>query len=181
MKKPEYKYELDLETSLQEVINDTTLLRPEKAISIINNKHSQYRFIDLRNPAEFTKGHLESAINIPFKDLLSQEYESILNQEEFVNVLYAETELEAKEAKLLLRQIGYINNIVMLGGYQFVTNFIMDGYKTKSGLYPDDKTAYDYAKIVKNTKGYAKIDQEIKPKKVLVKTRKVETQVAGGC
>lgn len=181
MKKPVYKYELTIENALLEIVNDSDLLRPEKAVSIINNMHPQFRFIDLRNPAEFNKGHLDGAINIPFKDLLADDYKEVLNQDEKINILYCNSEMESKEAVLLLKQIGYINNKVLLGGYQFITTYILDDYKTKAGIYPDDKAAYDYAKVASETKGFSNIEQKSVPKKVVIKTQRVKSTVAGGC
>lgn len=182
MKKPEFEYKISAENTLDKVINDTDFIRPEKAMAIIQNKHPQYRFVDLRNPDMFEKGHLEGAINIPFKDLLNKNYKNILNQSEFINVLYCSNELRSKEAWLLLIQIGYKNNKVMLGGYDFVTDYILDGYETKMGSYPNDKPLYDYAKVVKETKKspVESAPTTIAPKPIIVKERK-QSKVAGGC
>jgi rhodanese-related sulfurtransferase len=174
-------YAISAEENLSEILYDSDLMRPENAIAIINSNHPQFRFIDLRTPEEYNSGHLESAINIPFKDLLSDEYIETLDQEKYVNVLYSSNELLAKEATMLLKQLGYLNNRALLGGYYFITTYILDGYETKYGRYPDDKAAYDFKKIAEETKSFSDVSTELKPPKKTKKIKKVETEVAGGC
>lgn len=148
---PKIKYRLSTEKMLTVTIEKKDLIRPPEFMHIYFSKDSTYRFIDLRSAHEFLIGHLDGAVNIPVHKLLDDEYEEILNQDNKINILYYSDQCGACGPWMILKQIGYPNNKILQGGYNYVTKSIIDEYKPMSGNYSAEKPKYDYAKVIKNT------------------------------
>lgn len=145
---------LSTDEMLNEVKNyDKNTIGPEKLIDILQNNDSLYRFIDLRNPKEFAKGHIENAINIPLQNILNEEYSDIFNQDKKINVLYFSDHRGACTPWMLLTQVGYKNNKILLGGYDFVKTSIIDNFSPMTGNFKDEKAKYDYNEVISKLKG----------------------------
>ena len=70
--------------------------------------------IDVRNPAEYEKGHLEQVVNIPYQDLFLKT-EKLLPDKERKVILYCATGKRSLLAKMLLDRKGY-KEVNYLGG-----------------------------------------------------------------
>ena len=183
MKRPSVQYRLSTEEILTKAMEMKHVVRPPKLLDILYNKKELYRFIDLRPADEYIKGHLEGAINIPLNKLLSEEYRNILNQDEKINVFYCSRFCEACGAWMLLTQIGYKNNMVMQGDYEYVTEHIIKDYSPMSGFFQDEKPYYDYAKIAKKGGGGGSAANASAPKAPAIKIKKrgKQEEEEGGC
>jgi len=181
--KKDNPYKLSTEETLSDALTDKDYIIPEKLKDLLKTDVDKYRLIDLRNPYDFEKAHLENAINIPFKDLLSPHYTKILNQGEKINILYADNEHLPNQALLILKQLGYKNNCILGGGYDYLMQNEQNDTIRKY-YFPDDKPLYDYAKITGET-GKSDIPKETateskEPVKIIKKERRTN-KVAGGC
>lgn len=143
------KYAISAEEALQAYLAKEDILSVEKMANILLCKHAHvYQFIDLRTPPEFLKSHVPGAINIPAKNILDMEYYDILNQDEKINVLYCRGKNEATNIYMILKQLGFKNIKVSLGGYDYIETFMLNHYGVKSGDYNDEKPKYDYLRLV---------------------------------
>lgn len=148
-KEPRKKYKLTSQEALEAYISKEDILSIEKVANILLCKHEHhYQMIDLRTPPEFIKGHIENAISIPAKNVLDMEYFHILNQDEKINVLYCRGKNQAVNIYMVLKQLGFKNIKVALGGYDYINDFIVQKYGIKSGDYNDEKPKYDFMKLV---------------------------------
>lgn len=143
------KYKLTSQEALEAYINKEDILSVEKMANILLCKHEHhYQMIDLRTPPEFIEGHIEGAISIPAKNVLDMDYFHILNQDEKINVLYCRGKNQAVNIYMILKQLGFKNIKVALGGYDYINEFIVQKYGIKSGDYSDEKPKYDFMKLV---------------------------------
>jgi rhodanese-related sulfurtransferase len=155
MKRETHKYTITSENMLKQLLENKHVITPEMFMDIYFNKDSSYRFIDLRSSPEYLKGHLDNAVHIPLHKILDKENEKILNQDEKINILYHSDHCRACGPWMVLTQIGYKNNRILLGGYDYVKKYILDDYSPMSGGFSEEKAKYDYSKIVNETSGSA--------------------------
>ena len=183
MTSPKYKYEKSTEEMLSIVLERNDVIRPQKFMDITYNDDKLYRFIDLRSAHDFIKGHLPGAINIPIHKLLADEYNEILNQDEKINVLYYTDQCGACGPWMVLEQLGYKNNKILQGGYDYVKKYIIEQYSPMSGNFSSEKAKYDYAKIINETSGGSTTQSSSKSTaaKPVIKKKKAEKEEGGGC
>jgi rhodanese-related sulfurtransferase len=179
MNKPNLKYEVSAEEMLEISLNREDVVRPPEFMHIYYSKDTSYRFIDLRPADQYLISHLEGAVNIPLHRLLDDEFKNILNQNEKINVLYYSDQCGACGPWMILKQIGYKNNKLLQGGYDYVRKNIIEEYQPMSGNYSAEKAKYDFAKIIKNTPSSGS-DINIGNIPIVV-TKKKKEREAGGC
>lgn len=173
-------YVIGLEETLTLMTSSIDRIEAEKVAEIIYKNDSQFRFIDLRNPTEYIKNHVPGAVNVPGNAVLSDEYIDILNQDEFINILYCETAMKANEAWIMLKQKGYSNNKVFYGGFDFIENHILNKYSPKSGNYNDEKPAFNFKEIM-NAGGSGGAQEQSAPAAAPMVASKKKKSVEGGC
>ena len=184
IKQPEKEYLITESEMLEELLTFKQTIGPDKIVDILFEKDSLYQFIDLRSTPDFINGHIEGAINIPLSHVLDKKYESILNQAEKINILYYSDHCGACGPWMVLSQLGYKNNKILLGGYDYVNEHIIKNYAPLSGNYKNEKAHYDFAKVVNETAGSKnssiESNNDDKPKILPVKKKKKEAE-EGGC
>ena len=151
--KPKHHYRTDTEKMLVKTLQHDYIIRYDKFFDIYHNQDSLYQFIDLRSAHDFQVGHLPGAINIPLSKILNKEYKDIVNQDKKINVLYYSDQCGACGPWMILTQLGYKNNYVLAGGYDYVTEHIIDEYSPMLGDYSAEKAKYDFKKVINNTAG----------------------------
>jgi rhodanese-related sulfurtransferase len=184
MPKQKKSYKLSEEQMLVQLVSHEGVLGPEKIVDLIYQPDDKYQFIDLRSAAEYLKGHLPNAINIPVEHIFDKEYQQILNQQDKINVLYASDHAAACGPWMILTQLGYKNNQIMLGGYNYVNQFIINQFAPMSGNFKDEKPKFDFANIIKQTSGGTAAStnsQTDKSSGSPVTKKKKEAKSSGGC
>ncbi|MFN8256589.1 MAG: rhodanese-like domain-containing protein [Bacteroidales bacterium] len=184
MPKPGKTYKISTQQMLGELISLEGIAGPELIVDLIYNPNDGYRFIDLRSTPEYLMGHLPNAINIPVNHLMDKEYEKILNQKDKINILYASDHADACGPWMILYQLGYKNNKIMLGGYKYVNDNIINKYAPLSGNFKDEKANSDFAKIISQTSGSNvsnSASANDKPTNAPVVKKKKEAKSGGGC
>jgi rhodanese-related sulfurtransferase len=178
----ESKYALSLSETLNMATSKADVLSAKELANIILQKDTvNYIFVDIRTPQEYIVWHVSGAVNIPAKDIFSSEYQDILNNS-MIKILYCKGSHQAMNTYTELKQLGYKNIKVSLGGYDFIKNHIIDTLSLKKGIYNEDTALYDYAKIVKETAGVGAVgnlNTKTTKKKIVKKRRK--KGVEGGC
>ena len=160
------------------------LSEDEFADIVILQDTVNYQFIDVRSAHKFIESHLPDAINIPLtKKFLCNENMQQLNQDEKMLVLFGKNSSQAVATFLLLKQLGFKNMKVALGGCHYSKGYLMNSFGMRTGAYNDEAPRYDYAKIVAETSGaggaVVSTSSAAKPKKKAVKRKK--KAVSGGC
>jgi sulfur-carrier protein adenylyltransferase/sulfurtransferase len=139
-------YKLTATQLLNEVKAGTQFVVPDEVADQIIKKDPSIQLIDVRNPNEFNKYSLPGAINIPLQDILAEKWTEILDQGSKMNIFYSNGSLEAIEAWMITRQLGYQNNYVLKGGLNYFGDLILNPQQPPT-TNPDEEIAkYDFRK-----------------------------------
>ncbi len=177
---PDYQLSVEeMKSKLKEY--DNNQISPEEFIEIYYSNDSLYRFIDLRNPREYANGHLPNSINLPLDDLLNEEFVEILNQDKKINVLYHDNHCLACAPWMLLSQMGYNNNKLLMGGYGYVKANIIDNFSPMSGSFKSEKAKYNYKEVINNASGGGSTSETSATVAPIVPVKKHEKEEEGGC
>lgn len=106
-----------------------------QATEFLNNIHSTHRYltsddlahriidedpmvflVDVRSEAEFNAYHLPGAINIPFDQILDENWNAHLNQEIVDVIFYSNDDVYSEQAWALCKQQGFKNLFILEGG-----------------------------------------------------------------
>lgn len=183
IKQPEKEYQISETQMLEKLLSYQDLVSPDKIMHILFEKDSLYQLIDLRSTPDFMNGHLDGAINIPIHHILDKKYDDILNQDKKINVLYYSDHCGACGPWMILTQLGYKNNKILLGGYDYVNEHIIKNYSPLAGNFKNEKPQYDFAKVISETSGGKSkpvSTESDKPVNLPVKKKKKEAS-SGGC
>ncbi|KAF0131802.1 MAG: hypothetical protein FD155_326 [Bacteroidetes bacterium] len=137
-------FKLTAQQILDELKSGTQYLDADMVAKMIVDKDPVLQLIDVRPQSEFEKYSLPGAINIPLDNLLSTEFQDILNQDMMTNVFYANGSTRANEAWMLVRQLGYENNYVLMGGLNYWFETIMNPQKPATTSSDDELAKYDF-------------------------------------
>jgi len=140
--------------------------------------------IDIRTAFDFSKGHLEEAINIPLTSLLEKSSLAIFDKaktDSITAVLYGKSAMDANKASTFLRQIGYTNTKVIA----IETSF--DSYELTSKEISPETLLADIPSFIKKSNERKKvvikktIIKKPKPRKVIPIKKKKKYESEGGC
>lgn len=146
-------YKLTAPELLSEVNTRTQFVTPEVVADMIVKKDPTLRLIDVRGQDEFEKYALPGAINIPLSDLLADQWVDVLNQDTKMNVFYSTGTIQANEAWLITRQLGYKNNYVLEGGLNYWFDVIMNPQKPATTSADEELAKYDFRKAASQALG----------------------------
>jgi len=186
IKRPKLTYQLNSDEALTEALSLMDEYFPEEIPMLIEYEDPAYQLIDIRNPYEFLKGHIETAINIPVYSII--DYENLeffkeLATDSVTIILYGYNQLEANAPWLLLKQLGYNNIKVLLGGYDYYRNGPIDFYDMpETPDYLVEEAKYDFADIIYQASlGQPEKETRTGPEVVVPTRRKKKSVVEGGC
>lgn len=179
-------YKLTAEELLSEVKEGTQFMTPDAVAQLMVEKDPSLQLIDVRSSHEFEKFSLPGAINIPLENLLSAEYEDILNQDVKVNVFYSNSSNVANQAWMITRQLGYQNNYVLEGGLNYWAETIMNPQKPAATSPSEEMARYNFRQGASAALGGASVEQAAAPESKAaavpaVKAQKKKKSVQGGC
>lgn len=179
------QYKLTADELLEEAVSYEPYIHPDNVADMLINEDPVLQLIDVRTPDEYEKFHLPGAINIPLPDLLSEEYEDLIDQDTKMNVFYSNGSLKSNEAWMITRQLGYKNNYVLQGGLNYWAEVIMNP-EAPDQTSPDEEIAkYNFRKGASQALGGGTIEKnevDIKvPPKPVIKKKPERKRVSGGC
>lgn len=137
-------YKISADVLLQEIKSGAQYVSPDEMADLIIQKDPSIRLIDVRPVNEFEKFSLPGAINIPLEDILSDEWTDILNQDVVTNILYSNGTVEANEAWMLIRQLGYQNNYVLKGGLNYFAETIINPAPPAANSPDEELARYEF-------------------------------------
>ena len=178
-------YKLTANQLLEEVKEGAQFVSTDQIADMIIQKDPSLQLIDVRSSDEFDKFHLPGAINIPISGILSDEWEAYINQDVKMNVFYSNGNTTSNEAWMITRQLGYLNNYVMLGGLNHWAETIMN-HKQPAATNPNVEFArYDFRKGASQALGGGTLESSEGSSNAAVpppiQTRPKKKRVAGGC
>ena len=127
----------DAELIAKQIVDREDHINAEQLGQLIIDKDPDYLLIDVRKPQEYSNFHINSAVNIPLKELFKPEFITSLDPENFL-ILYSNGGTHAAQAWVLLKQQGFSNMAVLLGGL----NYWVDVYSNPTppeGVHADSE------------------------------------------
>ena len=181
-------YKLTANQLLLEIKEGTQFVSPDEVADMLVQKDNTLQLIDVRSKDEFDKFSLPNAINIPLSDLLSPDYEEILDQGIKMNVFYSNGSTQSNEAWMLCRQLGYHNNYVLQGGLNHWAQTILNPEAPAQTSPNDELAKYDFRKGASQALGGSSVaSQTTAPSgaapalKNIVPKGEKKKRAAGGC
>lgn len=179
-----HPYKLSPTELLEHVNSGMQYFSPDEVAHMIISKDPSLVLIDVRSEDEYEKFHLSGAINIPLSSLLEDQWKNYINQDLRYNVFYSNSTVNANQAWMLTRQLGYKNNYVLQGGLNYWVETIMNPEKPGS-TSPDEEIArYNFRKGAGQALGGgADVETSSQPAPELPKIapRPQKKRVQGGC
>lgn len=180
-------YKLTAEELLTEVSEGRQFMAPDEVAKMLVDKDPTLQLIDIRSSSEFEKFSLPGAVNIPLENLLSPDFEEVLNQDIKLNVFYSNSSNAANQAWMITRQLGYKNNYVLQGGLNYWAETILKPEKPAETSPNEEIARYNFRMGASQALGggldAAATSPSVKsdaPKPVIQKTKK-KKGAAGGC
>jgi sulfur-carrier protein adenylyltransferase/sulfurtransferase len=178
-------YKLTAQELLNEVNTRNQYITTDAVADMIIKKDPAYRLIDVRSQDEFEKFSLPGSMNIPLNDLLSDQYADILNQDIKMNIFYSNGTLNANEAWLITRQLGFNNNFVLEGGLNYWFDTILNPQKPASTSPDEEFAKYDFRKSAGLALGGGAVqvskEETTASAKPAIKAAGKKKKAAGGC
>jgi rhodanese-related sulfurtransferase len=186
LSKPRLNYAITPEETVILAGSEEGFVYPYELEDILNKTIDTIVLVDIRNTFQFGRGHIPGAENISSVELISKE--NIKRLEDLkksgqVVLLYANNLAEANGPFMLLRQIGFDNVKVLMGGYSYYKIWkdqLADSYSDDSYFMgtPD----YDFAEVAKSKSVANNDDSTSETKAAIVVDRKKKSKIAeGGC
>lgn len=180
---PRLKYAQSPEQTIEMVVWDEGSVFPYELEEVLDGTIDTVLLVDLRNNFKYGKGHIPGSENISSGELLNEDnIERIrqLKEDGIAIVVYADNQLDANGPWMVLRQLGFDNVKILLGGY----NYYSEWEDNLGDSYADDAyflggADHDFTEVASTSI----LENEESDNKTQVKfTRKKKTAVAeGGC
>lgn len=179
-----HPYKLSPTELLEHVNSGMQYFSPEEVAHMIISKDPSLVLIDVRSQDEYEKFHLNGAINIPLSSLLEDQWKDYIHQDLRYNVFYSNSTVNANQAWMLTRQLGYKNNYVLQGGLNYWVETIMNPEKPGS-TNPDEEIArYNFQKGAGQALGGGaemETSTQSSPELPKIAPRPQKKRVQGGC
>lgn len=184
--KPDFEYGITIGETLEQILSFEDEMTPEEASEIVLNETPGYKFIDIRNPYKYVKGNIEGSVNIPFQNLLANENISFFEQmqnDSVVLVIYGWDQTEANGPWMILKQLGFNNVKILMGGYGYYSGETFDMfYESEIPQYFVEEPLYNFGEIMESYSNGSAGNEENSNTEVLLPVRKKKkTATEGGC
>jgi len=177
-------FKVSADDILKEFQGRAQFISPDEIASMIISEDPALQLIDLRTAEEYQEFHLPGAYNIPFSDLLKDEFRFIIDQDLRINVFYSNGSVTASEAWMITRQLGYNNNYVMEGGLNYWAETIMNPERPDATSPNEELARYNFRMGVGAALGGGVIETEASPPDVelpAITKRPQKKKAQGGC
>ena len=177
-KRPSHLYTESVDKSLELVANSDYILTQQEIQDL------DYVLIDVRSNIEYSKGHIEEAVNIYAPEILDAENSDLLKELKEKNrtvILYGTNPNNALTPLMLLQQLGF-NNVKLLG---VDLTYNQDKLVVNDSKLEENK--HDVKKFIEESVKKATVKPKPKPKpkpvvkEVIPKKKKKKMPVEGGC
>jgi len=175
---------MSAEEMIEEFNGRYQFISPDEIADMMISEDPNLQLIDLRSESEYREFHLPGAVNIPFTDLLDDEYRYLVDQDLKINVFYSNGSVTSNEAWMVTRQLGYRNNYVLEGGLNYWAETIMNPDRPEQTSPNEEIARYNFRKGAGAALGGGSIEPATEmPEPVLpaIKKRPQKKRAQGGC
>ena len=180
-----HPYKLSPQDLLEHVNSGMQYFSPDEVAQMIVSKDPSLLLVDVRSEDEYEKYHLPGAINIPLSSLLEEQWKDYINQDLRYNVFYSNSTVNANQAWMLSRQLGYQNNYVLQGGLNYWVETILNPTPPVSTSPNEEIAKYDFRKGAGQALGGGAVvetnSSQAAPALPKIAPRPKKKRVQGGC
>jgi rhodanese-related sulfurtransferase len=180
--KPKELKQIEPQELLREIIQPTRYVTTDQVAKMIIQKDPSLELIDVRSAEEFDKFALPNSVNVPLDSLLTSSGLMNFGIPGTKVVFVANDDIQADQAWVLTKRLGYNSTYVMTGGLNHWIETIIQPQKPSEN---ESYTAFETYEFRKGAQMYftgAKAEpQEVSKVKVDVVRRKKTTVAGGGC
>lgn len=144
---------------------------------IRNNQLKDHLLVDLREPAQFNRGSLPGAINIPFKDVLDSKSLKQIKKTGATVILFSGDESQASAASVLLISKGLTNIKTLANDYAFLKSQVLETYQPAAAFSKSERARFDYNRFFRTGGSTDMQTPRVQPK--IIQTEIIQAQ--GGC
>lgn len=116
---PDHRYRLPVDVFIRDQVNHTR----------------DWFIVDVREPEEYAAGHIEGAVNIPFRDIL-QYLNELPSSKTAPILLYCHSQKRATHDLVVLRELGYLKVYNLEGGYEAYEEWMNTNFLPTPGPTP---------------------------------------------
>jgi rhodanese-related sulfurtransferase len=166
---------------LDQVVDEKSYFTADQVARFVVSEDSSIQIIDLRSPEEFRSFNIPGSINLPYKEFISNDPASILNNPTKRYIFYSNGDFDSNYALVFAEGMKQNNVYVMKGGLNEWFNKIMNSSFTGESI-----SARENALFETRTKA-AKLFTEINSLPDSLKTKFYDakhlsaTKLDGGC
>jgi rhodanese-related sulfurtransferase len=110
--------QIDVQTVARQIADREDHITAEQLGHLIIDEDPGYMLIDIRNNDEYNSFHIKSAINIPLEHLFEPDNLDLIDRDK-LTIVYSNGGTHAAQAWVLLKQKGFNNTSVLLGGLNY--------------------------------------------------------------
>jgi rhodanese-related sulfurtransferase len=111
---------------ITEISEQKSAFSPDQVARFIVSEDSSVQIIDLRSPEEFRSFNIPGSVNIPYKEFLTTDPGSILNNKNMRYILYSNGDYDSNFAMVFAKGMNIKNVYVMKGGLNEWFNSVMN-------------------------------------------------------
>lgn len=111
---------------LAEAVDRQSYFTVDQVARFIVTEDSSVQIIDLRSPEEFRSFNIPGSINLPYKEFLASDPETILNNGKLRNIFYSNGDFDSNFAMVYAKGMNCRNVYVMKGGLNEWFNTVMN-------------------------------------------------------
>ena len=183
-KDDEFKNQIKPEALLQAITQPSRYVTTDQVAKRIIEKDPTLELIDVRLSSEYNKFTLSDAINVPLKDILTDEGQNNLGIEDMNVVFFSNDDIMADQAWVISKRLGYKNIYVLKGGLNCWIETIINPVIPDESAPGTEFDTYHFRKAA--SLYFTGGDNTAQPStatkaKVKVRRKKKEKAASGGC
>jgi rhodanese-related sulfurtransferase len=174
----DYTFQVSDKETLSAITDKSNFISEAEMRDIVLNNTGNYILVDVRNPHEYSKDHINGSVNMPARNLLSEESLEFFGNTDKTCIIYCAGAVNTNQVWMTLYQLGYKDIKAFIPGHTYIKEKILNNNRDNL-LLDGEKPRYDYAKEATPKEGSATVVKNEPKRQPIVKRKK--KMVEGGC
>lgn len=183
LQKPSEFKQIKPETLLWEIIQPTRYVTTDQVAKMIIQKDPSLEIIDVRSEEEYNEFSLPNAINVPLDSILNSSNLAFFGIKGVKVVFISDDDIEADQAWVITKRLGYKSTYVMKGGLNSWIETIIQPQEPVQTAAETEFELYSFRKGAQLffTGATVETASSGSKEKVVVQRKKKTAVAAGGC
>jgi rhodanese-related sulfurtransferase len=128
---------------LDQSVDEKSYFTVDQVARFVVSEDSSVQIIDLRSPEEFRSFNIPGSINLPYKEFISSDPGSILNNAKLRYILYSNGDFDSNYAMVFAKGMKQNNVYVMKGGLNEWFNKVMNSSFTGESISARENALFE--------------------------------------